>query len=168
VRSQLAAMRFNIWDLIDKVEDWWPWHGKDQTEDENVNPDLNPVLLIPGIGGSMLNAVNEKGKTERIWVRLFAADHEFRTKLWSLYDKRTGRTESIDTTITIQVPDDRYGLYACDVLDPDVILRLDAIYYFHDLIKEMLGWGYKEGTSLFGFPYDFRQSNRLPERMDAL
>ncbi|CAM6085175.1 unnamed protein product [Calypogeia fissa] len=159
-------MRFNIWDVIEKVEDWWPWNGKD-TED-SVNPDLNPVLLVPGIGGSLINAVNEKGKSERIWVRLFAADREFRTKLYSLYDRDTGRTESIDKTITIDIPDDRFGLYACDILDPSVILRLDAVYYFHDLIKEMLSWGYKEGTTLFGFPYDFRQSNRLPERMEAL
>lgn len=172
-------MRFNIWDLIDKVEDWWPWHGKEGTEGDNVNPDLNPVLLIPGIGGSIINAVNEKGKKERIWVRLFAADHEFRTKLWSLYNKKTGavarvsivpipasfspswcavcacctltpslvcgcryadqnlmafitgKTDSIDTSTTIEIPEDRYGLYACDVLDPDVVSSLMLCLRFH-------------------------------------
>jgi len=51
-------------------------------------------------------------------------------------------------------------------LDPDVLLRLDTVYYFHDLIKEMKSWGYKEGATLFGFGYDFRQSNRLGEHMD--
>jgi hypothetical protein len=40
------------------------------------------------------------------------------------------------------------------------LLRLDTVYYFHDLIKEMKSWGYKEGATLFGFGYDFRQSNR--------
>jgi len=40
------------------------------------------------------------------------------------------------------------------------ILRLDSVYYFHDLINQMKSWGYKEGKTLFGFGYDFRQSNR--------
>jgi hypothetical protein len=41
------------------------------------------------------------------------------------------------------------------------LLRMDAVYYFHDLITQMTDkWGYKEGTTLFGFGYDFRQSNR--------
>ncbi len=40
------------------------------------------------------------------------------------------------------------------------LLRLDSVYYFHDLIKQMKGWGYQEGSTLFGFGYDFRQSNR--------
>ncbi|KAL3699381.1 hypothetical protein R1sor_017403 [Riccia sorocarpa] len=166
-------VKWNFWDVIDKIEEWWPWH--DQTADgggndgsRDFNPDLNPVLLVPGIGGSMLNAVDAKGKKERIWVRLFAADHEFRAKLWSFYNPETGKTESLDPSITIEVPDDRFGLYACDILDPDIILRLDVVYYFHDFIKQLLSWGYSEGTTLFGFPYDFRQSNRLPERMEAL
>ncbi|BBN20393.1 phospholipase A1 [Marchantia polymorpha subsp. ruderalis] len=157
-------VKWNIWDVIDKIEEWWPWHDQ-STDDKDFNPDLNPVLLVPGIGGSILNAVDEKGKKERIWVRLFAADHEFRAKLWSFYNPETGKTESLDPTIQIEVPDDRFGLYGCDILDPDIILRLDVVYYFHDLIKQLLSWGYSEGTTLFGFPYDFRQSNRLPERM---
>ncbi|KAL2609370.1 hypothetical protein R1flu_027943 [Riccia fluitans] len=164
-------VKWNIWDMIDKIEEWWPWH--DQSTDgtdgsKDFNPDLNPILLVPGIGGSMLNAVDAKGKKERIWVRLFAADHEFRAKLWSFYNPETGKTESLDSNVTIEVPDDRFGLYACDILDPDIILRLDVVYYFHDFIKQLLSWGYSEGTTLFGFPYDFRQSNRLPERMQAL
>jgi hypothetical protein len=53
--------------------------------------DLNPVLLVPGIGGSILHAVDQNGRfKERIWVRLFEADHEFRTKLYSFYNPTTG------------------------------------------------------------------------------
>jgi len=165
-------MRIAYHDILEKIEDWWPWHwwGDDDEEEEDeekVNPDLNPVLLVPGIGGSILNAVNEKGKKERIWVRLFAADHEFRSKLFSLYNPLTGKTDSLDPKTTIEVPDDRFGLYSCDILDPDVLLRMDAVYYFHDLITQMTDkWGYKEGTTLFGFGYDFRQSNRLAEHME--
>lgn len=53
-------------------------------------PGLDPVLLIPGIAGSILNAVSPTGAKERIWVRLFMADREFRSKLWSKFDPETG------------------------------------------------------------------------------
>ncbi|MBA0839911.1 hypothetical protein Goarm_005601, partial [Gossypium armourianum] len=36
------------------------------------------------------------------------------------------------------------------------------------MIVEMLKWGFQEGKTLFGFGYDFRQSNRLQETMDRL
>lgn len=55
-----------------------------------VDPNLDPVLLIPGIAGSILNAVDENGKEERVWVRILGADHEFRTKLWSRFNPSTG------------------------------------------------------------------------------
>eukprot|EP00246_Nothoceros_aenigmaticus_P005573 TRINITY_DN1773_c0_g1_i3.p1 TRINITY_DN1773_c0_g1~~TRINITY_DN1773_c0_g1_i3.p1 ORF type:complete len:417 (-),score=86.08 TRINITY_DN1773_c0_g1_i3:74-1324(-) len=155
---------FDFQDIIDKIDSWWPWK-KDETI---VDPNLDPVLLIPGIGGSILHAVTDKGKKERIWVRLFAADHEFKSKLWSFFNPATGRTDSLDPNSTIHVPDDRYGLYSCDILDPDVLLKMEIVYYFHDMIQKMLEWGYKEGTTLFGFGYDFRQSNRVPEVLDGL
>lgn len=36
------------------------------------------------------------------------------------------------------------------------------------MIGKLLGWGYQEGTTLFGFGYEFRQNNRLQEIMDHL
>lgn len=121
-------MRINVHNFPNKVGGWWPWPwpgGDDDDDDGQADvADLNPVLLVPGIGGSILNAVNEKGRVERIWVRLFAADHEFRAKLFSLYDPLTGKTNSLDPNTTIEVPDDRYGLYSCDILDPAVVIFL--------------------------------------------
>jgi hypothetical protein len=32
-----------------------------------------------------------------------------------------GKTVSVDEKITIAVPEDRYGLYAIDTLDPDMV-----------------------------------------------
>jgi hypothetical protein len=32
-----------------------------------------------------------------------------------------GKTHSLDKNITIEVPEDRFGLYSCDILDPDVV-----------------------------------------------
>lgn len=40
------------------------------------------------------------------------------------------------------------------------IIGRDGVYYYHDMIEEMIKWGYEEGKTLFGFGYDFRQSNR--------
>ncbi|CAI5472950.1 unnamed protein product [Closterium sp. Yama58-4] len=148
---------------------WRPWWPKPRPKPHDTAGDLNPVLLIPGIGGSILNAVSEDGKKkERIWVRLYNADQEFRTKLWSKYNPKTGKSESLDDKSHIEVPDDNHGLYSCDILDPDVSVPLDVVCYYHHTIVEMRKWGFKDGETLFGFGYDFRQSNRLPESLDRL
>ncbi|KAM7524681.1 hypothetical protein LguiA_014583 [Lonicera macranthoides] len=152
-------------DIVKAVELWLKLIKKPEPY---VDPNLDPVLLIPGIAGSILNAVDENGKEERVWVRILGADHEFRTKLWSRFNPSTGRSESLDTKTRIQIPEDRYGLYAIDVLDPDMILARESVSYFHDMIVEMTSWGYLEGKTLFGFGYDFRQSNRFQETLDRL
>uniref|UniRef100_A0A6V7QY39 Lecithin-cholesterol acyltransferase-like 4 n=1 Tax=Ananas comosus var. bracteatus TaxID=296719 RepID=A0A6V7QY39_ANACO len=152
-------------DLIRSIELWLRLAKKMQPL---VNPNLDPVLLIPGIAGTVLNAVDENGKEERVWVRILGADHEFRTKLWSRFDPSTGKTISLDEATKIVVPEGRYGLYAIDVLDPDMIIGSDGVCYYHDMIVEMIKWGFQEGKTLFGFGYDFRQSNRLQENLDGL
>ncbi|MBA0681013.1 hypothetical protein Goari_012676, partial [Gossypium aridum] len=82
-----------------------------------------------------------------------------------------GYTESLDEDVEILVPDDDYGLYAIDVLDPSLVVKLlhfSEVYHFHDMIDMLVGCGYKKGTSLFGYGYDFRQSNRIDKLMDGL
>ncbi|CAI9095995.1 OLC1v1032053C1 [Oldenlandia corymbosa var. corymbosa] len=153
------------------MELWMRLIKKSPQEEVYVDPNLDPVLLVPGIAGSILKAVDEKtGREERVWVRILGADREFRTKLGSFFDPSTGQTVSIDSNSNwkIEVPDDRFGLYAIDVLDPDLVLGRDSVYYFHDMIVEMLQWGFKEGETLFGFGYDFRQSNRFQGTLDRL
>ncbi|MQM20376.1 hypothetical protein Taro_053394 [Colocasia esculenta] len=150
-------------DLIRSIE---LWLGIVKKQRPLVNPRLDPVLLVPGIAGSVLHAVAEDGREERVWVRILGADREFRTKLWSRFDPATGQTLSLDEKTKIVVPEDRHGLYAIDVLDPDVIIGCDAVSYFHDMIEQMIMWGYEGGKTLFGFGYDFRQSNRLEETMN--
>ena len=70
----------------------WPFKRRSRIHDtdEEEPTGLNPILLVPGIGGSILNAVDRNGKAERVWVRLFMADHEFRQRLWSKYNEETG------------------------------------------------------------------------------
>ncbi|WMV15351.1 hypothetical protein MTR67_008736 [Solanum verrucosum] len=234
-------MAMLIEELIKSIEMWLKLIKKPQ---EYIDPNLDPVLLVPGVAGSILNAVDKKtGRTERVWVRILDADHEFCDKLWCRFDPSTGKTTNLDPDTSIEVPEDRYGLYAIDNLDPDMVsclaltmrshcveivegvvdldLRLafqlrdsqgnkrsgglqwirgqdksaiilepsstrenegnlissprpllqivgsDCVYYYHDMIVEMLSWGYQEGKTLFGFGYDFRQSNRLQETMEC-
>ncbi|KAG5621898.1 hypothetical protein H5410_007116 [Solanum commersonii] len=203
-------MAILIEELIKSIEMWLKLIKKPQ---EYIDPNLDPVLLVPGVAGSILNAVDKKtGRTERVWVRILDADHEFCDKLWCRFDPSTGKTTNLDPDTSIEVPEDRYGLHAIDNLDPDMVsclvltmrshcveivegvvdldLRLafqltdsqnlissprpllqivgsDCVYYYHDMIVEMLSWGYQEGKTLFGFGYDFRQSNRLQETMEC-
>ncbi|KAK6136376.1 hypothetical protein DH2020_029866 [Rehmannia glutinosa] len=126
--------------------------------------DRDPVVLVSGIGGSILNSKRKKfGFETRVWVRILLADLEFKKKLWSIYNPETGYTEPLDDSTEIIVPQDDYGLYAIDILDPSIVvkcLHLTDVYHFHDMIDMLVGCGYKKGTTLFGYGYDFRQSNR--------
>lgn len=151
--------------MVDVVQALEIWLKLLRKPEPYVDPNLDPVLLVPGIAGSILQAVDENGNSERVWVRIIGADYKFRIKLWSRFDPSTGKTISLDSKTNVVVPEDRYGLYAIDTLDPDMILGTESVYYFHDMITEMIKWGFQEGKTLFGFGYDFRQSNRLEETM---
>lgn len=78
-------------DIVKSVELLLRLIRKQSQEQAYVDPTLDPVLLVPGVAGSILNAVDDKtGKKERVWVRILGADHEFRDKLWSRFDPDTG------------------------------------------------------------------------------
>ncbi|GKA62007.1 lecithin-cholesterol acyltransferase-like 4 protein [Tanacetum coccineum] len=146
-------------DIVKAVESWLKILK--EPEEVYVDENLDPVLIVPGIAGSILNAKDaQTGKEERVWVRIWEADREFRAKLWCQFDPDSGKTVSLDPNISIVVPEERDGLYAIDCLDPDMVIGRDSVCYFHDMLKEMTSWGYQEGKTLFGFGYDFRQSNR--------
>lgn len=143
--------------------------------DSGDSADRDPVLLVSGMGGSILHSRSKKKKffnlETRVWVRIFLADLEFKRKLWSLYNPSTGYTEVLDDSSEIVIPDDDHGLYAIDILDPSLFVkmcRLSELYHFHDMIDMLIERGYKKGTTLFGYGYDFRQSNRIDKLMDGL
>ncbi|KAH6812710.1 lecithin:cholesterol acyltransferase 3 [Perilla frutescens var. frutescens] len=147
------------------------FHGSGSSGSADV-ADRDPVLLVSGIAGSILNSKPKKfGFETRVWVRLLLADLEFRRKLWSVYNPETGYTDPIDDSTEIVVPQDDYGLYAIDILDPSTLvkcLHISDLYHFHDMIEMLVGCGYVKGTTLFGYGYDFRQSNRIGLIMDGL
>jgi hypothetical protein len=49
--------------------------------------------------------------------------------------------------------------YAIDVLDPSLYVPLHVVYYYHNLIWYLKQHKYEPAKTLFGFGYDFRQSN---------
>lgn len=124
-----------------------------------------PVLLVSGMGGSVLHARRRSDPKFdlRVWVRILFANLDFKKYLWSLYNARTGYVEALDKDVEIVVPEDDHGLYAIDILDPSwfvELVHLTMVYHFHDMIDMLINCGYKKGTTLFGYGYDFRQSNR--------
>ncbi|KAI3470368.1 hypothetical protein Pfo_027031 [Paulownia fortunei] len=145
---------------------------KSTSSDPEDVADRDPVLLVSGVGGSILHSKRKKSGSEtRVWVRILLADLEFKKKLWSIYNPETGYTEPLDDSTEIIVPQDDYGLYAIDILDPSFfvkLLHLTDLYHFHDMIDMLVGCGYKKGTTLFGYGYDFRQSNRIGQLIDGL
>lgn len=138
---------------------------------DDTEPDRDPVLLVSGIAGSILHSKKKNGFETRVWVRLLLADLEFKKKIWSVYNPKTGYTEVLDSDTEIVVPDDDSGLYAIDILDPSwfvKLIHLSGVYHFHDMIDMLVKCGYKKGTTLFGYGYDFRQSNRIEKSMEGL
>lgn len=61
------------------------------TDADDVVSDRDPVLLVSGIAGSILNSKKKKSGFEtRVWVRILLANLEFKKKLWSMYNPETG------------------------------------------------------------------------------
>jgi hypothetical protein len=48
------------------------------------------------------------------------------------------------------------------------LVHLTMVYHFHDMIDMLINCGYEKGTTLFGYGYDFRQSNRIDKAMAGL
>lgn len=65
----------------------------DNRSSDDSEPDLDPVLLVSGIAGSILNAKTKKCGFDietRVWVRILFSDLEFRKYAWSVYNPKTG------------------------------------------------------------------------------
>ncbi|KAJ9552813.1 hypothetical protein OSB04_016858 [Centaurea solstitialis] len=130
---------------------WWCFGGCRSSGDDAA--DLDPIVLVSGIGGTILNSKPKSwfGLTTRVWVRILLADLEFRNKVLSLYNPDTGYVEALDDSSDIVVPQDDYGLYAIDILDPSFwikCLHVTDVYHFHDMIDMLIKCGYKKGTTL--------------------
>lgn len=73
-------------------------------ESKEVNPCLNPLLLVSGIGGTMLNATNKTTNFDtRVWVRLFLANYDFKKYAFSFYHADTGELLKIEHDFLFQI-----------------------------------------------------------------
>ncbi|KAI3952960.1 hypothetical protein MKX01_028652 [Papaver californicum] len=119
--------------------------GNKVDNDDDDDADVDPIVLVSGIGGSIMNSKDIKtGNQIRVWVRVLLANWEFQKRVWSIYNPKTGYKESLDKNIEIVVPDDDYGLYAIDILDPSAVmkcLKMEEVYQFHDMIDMLIKCG---------------------------
>lgn len=64
---------------------------------------------------------------------------------------------------------DGFGLCSIDTLNPDAAGLVESnFYYYRQLIEHLVSIGYEPGVTLFGFPYDWRQSVRHPATLNRL
>lgn len=59
---------------------YWPWSEGDQDEDDAEPFPTRPVILFPGICGSILHIreVENPSSEHRVWVTITWADYNFR------------------------------------------------------------------------------------------
>lgn len=84
--------------------DFWCFNPGTRSSDSSDVADRDPVLLVSGMAGSILNSKSKKksGSETRVWVRIFLADLEFKKKLFSLYNPKTGLS-GVRVSISFQI-----------------------------------------------------------------
>lgn len=114
----------------------------------------NAILLIPGLGGSVLYAkIKNKNGTETeelIWPKLVNADFTLHRYMNCYIDKNTLRAVPYDDNVRIYATDKDYGLYGIDFLIHP-IEQLSFYPQFHYLIDMFEKCGYQRGVSLWGY-----------------
>jgi len=130
--------------------------------------DLNPVILVPGLGGSSLEAELDhahKGAwycfgTEHSWFRLWFALEEFLVKkcwldhLHIFYDNTTGEYLN-NKGVSIRALDFG-GIDGIIYLDYEYGHPIAASSYFAPIVASLVKAGYTAGKNLHGTPYDWR------------
>lgn len=139
---------------------------------------MKPILIIPGISGSILVNKNKTHKEilgrkilDNRWINIKPLSFES-VMTWKK-EMRLDVVENADGTIVHMIqkfPDitvyDVGGTKGiCDVL-PDLLLFnenqqqfFESNYrfrYFHHMVRELHAVGYRDHHNLFGIPYDFR------------
>jgi hypothetical protein len=142
---------------------------------------LMPIVIVPGTGGSQLEARLDKPSSphwwcarQADWFRLWLDTKELLldalTQCWAdnirlMWNETAGAMQNAPGVET-RTPDFG-GVSAFSELDPS--LPLHASSYFRDLIAALEARGYVAGSSLLGAPYDFRYapSSKVGRRFTA-
>ncbi|XP_061189845.1 phospholipase A2 group XV-like isoform X1 [Saccostrea echinata] len=144
---------------------------------------LNPVILVPGDGGTQFEAKLNKTTAPHSLCELKTNDY---FSLWlnleelapividcftdnmKLVYNRTTHTTSNTPGVDIRISDFG-GTSTVEWLDPS---HLSVTSYFAPIVEAMVSWGYKRGISVRGVPFDFRKApnefKELYQKMKAL
>ncbi|XP_052229436.1 phospholipase A2 group XV-like [Dreissena polymorpha] len=130
---------------------------------------LNPVVLVPGDGGSQIRARLNKPhkvapyckKQTQTFTDLWLDMKEL-TPLWINcfvdnmrleYDNVT-RTTKNSPGVETMIP----GFGTTETVEYLDSVKIPLTKYFNDIVQAMVKWGYKRNVSVFGAPYDFRKA----------
>mmetsp|Transcript_25613 Transcript_25613/g.60760 ORF Transcript_25613/g.60760 Transcript_25613/m.60760 type:complete len:497 (-) Transcript_25613:138-1628(-) len=138
------------------------FEGEELPGDRNFKPlppfnsSLSPIILIPGIGGSVMV---EKKSAMRVWIRFYEATFYFQRFMWGKYNSTTNTMDPLPGQPTTVPLLSGFGLDGIRNLDPGVHWPIyDFLLEFDAIIKVLEQQGWVAGQTLFGAPYDFRQS----------
>ncbi|CEL98068.1 unnamed protein product [Vitrella brassicaformis CCMP3155] len=127
-----------------------------------------PVILIPGLCGSVLSVRNRKtDQVTQVWARMTSADQLLLAHAVGRFNSQTNRSEPLNPSEEVFSPVDDFGLYSIQRLFPEIRLGQSA-EYLSTLIESLEASGYVRGETLFGFPFDWRQSVRNPRILKRL
>lgn len=124
-----------------------------------------PVILIPGIGGSRLEA-EEDGKISEIWLgladSLIGINDPRHRRLLSLEPIRPNSVDVKPRESNVKIFPERAdeGFSAIEYLSYtplDPVRNMTEEYY--SMVKQLEKMGYKKFRTLFAMPYDWRYSN---------
>ncbi|XP_068689438.1 lysosomal phospholipase A and acyltransferase-like [Montipora foliosa] len=147
--------------VVVSTEGFWPW-SKPPKQDNEIK---TPVILVPGSGGSQLEAKLNKPtvshwycrqKTSHyftLWVQI-SLMLPFAINCWVdnmklVFDKNTNKVKNAPG-VDIRVPG--FG-------DTNTIEHLDQnglVMYFAPLVTRLVSWGYERGVTVRAAPYDYR------------
>ncbi|XP_077505629.1 lysosomal phospholipase A and acyltransferase-like [Amblyomma americanum] len=140
----------------------------------------HPVILVPGDGGSQLEAKLNKTETVHYFCERRTADYfdlwvnlelmvPYVLDCWVdnmrlVYDNKTRTTRSPDG-VDVRVPG--FGnTSTVEWLDPS---QVSPTAYFTRIVEELLLLGYQRGVDVRGAPYDFRKApNELGDYFERL
>ncbi|KAL0483101.1 hypothetical protein AKO1_015100 [Acrasis kona] len=122
---------------------------------QTCKSEKTPLILIPGYAASILHATKEN-QTIRAYETYPNSDDIFQNHLLCIYKDGYCESTSASDGWKIHSPMEQHGLYAIRNLNPN---STPPRPYFNDLIDFLVNdLQYEPGVSLFGFPYDWRQS----------
>jgi hypothetical protein len=121
-----------------------------------VNLSVTPVVLVPGIGGSVMSDV-QTGLL--VWIRLYEATYYFQRYMWGRYNETTRTMDPVTSSSPNTGPvTSGFGLDGIRNLDPTVHWPIyNYVTYFDTIISTLESQGWLHGKTLFGVPWDWRQ-----------